>query len=94
MEALWLSPNKLQFTEAKTGWQSRPVIFPGIDSLEPNELDELVLWQRESAERDFKKAQPKKPPMTKSQQHDLGDVLNEIKDSKTRAMEVNHGKWW
>lgn len=95
LRRLWLSRNSLEFVDPLDGVKSRLVIIPGIEIYEPAELEEILLWQ-ESQEQKWmaeKRVNPK-VPMSKQDQHDLGDLLSDIKASKKHRIETGHGRYF
>jgi hypothetical protein len=95
----WISDTQYMVTETETG-RSEVVLIPTRDiSGEPvysdTELEELGHWAREGTERDWKEQDlNERTPLTKDQQHDLGGVLMDIKDSRAHKRESLHGRWW
>ena len=96
LQRLWLTRSSLKFV-ASSGWQSRAVLIPGIDLLEPSELEEILLWQEEQAVKEMRQATEPKPlisEMPHAWQHQFGDHLAQIKASKERVALVGHGRYW
>lgn len=93
LQKLWSDKETIQFFDPQTGWRARPVIIKGCEDFDRNELEEIVLWQFEEATKDFK-AYKEPVPMTKDQQHDLSNILKDIKRSKLYLSENNHGRYW
>ena len=91
---VWVASNKVKFV-ATDGIESSPYIIPQIELLESSELEEYMHWMSEDAEKEIngKRDEPR-VQMTESQQHDLGNILHEIKDSRQYERENNHGRWW
>jgi hypothetical protein len=97
--AVFISDTALRVTEDGTG-RSETVLIPTRDALgrlvySREELEDLTHWARESVERGWKK-QDAKPQikLTKFQQHDLGGVLLDIRESRNRRRETHHGRYF
>ncbi len=89
-----MASNKVKFV-APDGIESSPYIIPQIERLEPTELDEYLHWMSEDAEKEIngKRDEPR-VPMTKGEQHDLGNILGQIKSSREYERENQHGRYW
>lgn len=97
LHLLWRTANSFNFIDPVDGMASRSVIIPGIeqDIYDPNELEELILWQADEAVKEIRaKREDERKPLTKQQQHELGDVLTEVKDSNRYRIENQHGRYW
>lgn len=72
-----------------------PIIIPGIELLDRNELEEILIWQRERTEKEIlKKRGNPRPKLTETQQHELGKTLLEIRASKRFKKEAGHVRYW
>ena len=93
VEGVWLLGERYKIFEP--GTDNEIIIhIPGADTLyDASGLEEICHWQRESADRDFQARVPR-TPLTKNQQHDLGQTLVEIRDSHTFSKENLHGRYW
>ena len=92
---VWEPPIKYVMTDARTG-KTKLIIIPGADDptiVEPEERDDIVADYSEKFEEELKGA-PDHVSMSKSWQHDLGNVLFEIRESQQRRQEVGHGRYW
>lgn len=97
LQLLWRTANSFGFIDPVDGIASLPVIIPGVEQgiYDPNELEELLLWQAEEAEKEIRaKREDERKPMTKQQQHELGDALSEVKASNIYRSENQHGRYW
>ena len=92
---VWETPIQYRMTDAWTG-KTKLIIIPGADDptiVEPEERDDIVAEYSEKFEEELKGA-PDHVKMSKSWQHDLGNVLFEIRESQQRRKEVGHGRYW
>jgi hypothetical protein len=93
---LWLSPVRFKFYDTETQQESVEHFMPDANILDRGQREELLLWQQEGAEKEFraKAGLPPKQPNSKQFQHDLGDVLQAVSESNQRREEVGHGRYW
>ena len=90
---VWLPGERYRIYEPGTG-NEVTVMIPGADSIyDANELNEICHWQREEAEKEWQN-KAAKVPLTRSQQHDLGGKLVEVRASKEFSKENLHGRYW
>ncbi len=85
----WVNGFTFQLYDARTNSKYQ-VVVPYAD--EPNfysvdELDDIIGHARERFERECKD-KPTYQPMPKSQQHDMGATLQEIKEHRIRRIEL------
>jgi hypothetical protein len=93
VEGVWLVGERYRIFEPGTDHEV-VVHIPGADTIyDMDELDEICHWQREQAEKEWLGKEPQKP-LSKDQQHDLGKVLFEIRDSQTFWKNSLHGRYW
>ena len=91
--AVWLPGARYRIYEPGNG-REIPVHVPGADSIyDFDELDEICHWQREEAEKEWRNKEAK-VPLTRTQQHDLGGTLVQIRASKEFRKENLHGRYW
>jgi len=90
LTGLWIAPDQYKFTNPANG-REVTLYIPRTDLLSKAEVDELIDWQREWAEKELGVAPS--PALTRDQQHDLGATLMEIKASHQRQRETLHGRW-
>ena len=91
---LWQSKERCKLIDPDT-LQEETIIIPGINLLESKHVEDILLWQEDQVQRQFQEAMDHpKPVMTKEQQHDLGDTLYEIKESRERRAESLHGRFF
>lgn len=88
---IWATPNTYRYTHVGTG-RSVDVIIPEARTMARAELDEIICWQREWAEKQL--GIPKKPKRTRSQQHELGAFLLDVRASDEYRAENLHGRYW
>ena len=90
---VWLPGERYRIYEPWNG-REMTVHIPGADSIyDVDELDEICHWQREEAEKEWQN-KVDKPQLTRTQQHDLGGTLVEIRASKEFTKENLHGRYW
>ena len=90
---VWLPGERYRIYETGTK-REMTVHIPGADSIyDVDELDEICHWQREEAEKEWQNKEDK-VPLTRTQQHDLGGTLVEIRASKEFTKENLHGRYW
>lgn len=97
LQLLWRTFNSFNFVDPVDGLASQVRILPGLEQniYDPNELEELLLWQESQAEKEIKaKREDARQPMTKQQQHELGALLKENKATNVYKAENNHGRYW
>lgn len=88
---LWLNKDTYRVTHLATN-RTINYTIQGTELLEKNELQEWVLYCEEDAAKEL--SQEAAPKLTKGQQHDLGGVLLDIRDSKRYKRENLHGRYW
>lgn len=91
VQGLWVAPNTYRVTHLVTG-RSLDLIIPGSEGMEPSEVEELIQWQTESSMPELRLGLP--PKLNRTQQHDLGGTLMQIKASKQSKRERLHGRFW
>ena len=82
-------------TDSVTG-QVKLILVPGAgysDLVEQEELEDIVLEFQERFEAELKGVQPRKL-MPRQDQHDLGKLLQDIRESHQRRRKVLHGRFW
>ena len=90
---VWLPGERYRIYQPGTK-REMTVHIPGADSIyDADELDEICHWQREEAEKEWQD-KVDKPQLTRTQQHDLGGTLVEIRASKEFKKENLHGRYW
>ena len=90
---VWLPGERYRIYEPGTD-NEIIVMIPGADSIyDADELNEICHWQREEAEKEWRNKEAK-VPLTRSQQHDLGGTLVEVRASKEFSKENLHGRYW
>lgn len=97
LHLLWRTANSFEFIDSVDGMTSQTSVIPGLEQgiYDPNELEELMLWQEAEAEKYIKaKREDDRKPMTKAEQHELGDALTEVKASNRYRIENQHGRYW
>ena len=91
---LWAGRQRYVLIDPETS-REYPIIIPGIELLDRNEIDEIILWQTEKTEKEIAQHKAKAlPPLTEAKQHELGQILLEIRDSKTFRKENGHPRYW
>jgi hypothetical protein len=91
---LWVGPNAYRVTRLDTGQTVTHFLAATSEEMQdPVFLDEIGHKFREGSARDWGLEVPK-PPMTRDQQHELGEALMTITASKRRRREVGHSRWW
>ena len=90
---VWLPGERYRIYEPVT-CNEVTVMILGADSIyDADELNEICHWQREEAEKEWQN-KAAKVPLTRSQQHDLGGTLVEVRASKEFSKENLHGRYW
>lgn len=86
---VWVTGNTFQLYDARTNKKYR-VVVPYADEPDfysQDELDDIVGHAVERFERECAEA-PTHQPMKKQDQHDMGAVLNEIKEHREQRKEL------
>jgi len=91
---IWVGSNHYQVTDDATGKSEVVTILGADDEMnDPVFMQEQTHRAREWVADSWAKAQPK-PPLTKDQQHELGEALTDITTSKRHRRETGHGRYY
>lgn len=96
LQGIWLSWSRYEVFDPVTGLRETvfiPTQVNGKELYEPSELAELEHLAKEEVMAGWNRKKPT-VPMTRDQQHDLGQTLMEIKSSNQHRRETGHSRWW
>ena len=98
VSGIWVNSWQYKMSDARSG-KTKVLMVPEAAlkdpelRMEPEELSDIVLEYQERFEKELREAEAKKL-MPRSQQHDLGVLLKDIKVSHERRKEALHGRYY
>ena len=95
MAIVWVNKWTFRVRHPVSG-RATDVTIPGIDKLPLTQQENLIAWQTEETLMELAgpEVNVRAKPFDRNDQHALGEVLDQIEDTKKLVAETGHGRYF